>query len=454
MKKYIPYITAIVSLLCINKSSAQLTTRVIAEDLFIPWEMQFNPIDKHIWFTQKNGYICRVNPQTKKVDTLYHETNTTIQAEGGMLGLVLHPDFTNNPYVYVAYNYTQSGYKERVVRYTYNGTALGSPLILIDDIPSANFHNGSRLLIISNQLYITTGDATNTSTSQNINVINGKTLRINLDGSIPSDNPFIGSSVWSWGHRNAQGLAYGNNKIYSSEHGPANDDEVNILEKGRNYGWPNVEGYCNTPSEMTFCNDSNVVEPIIAWTPTIAVSGMVYYNHPMFPNFKNSLLMATLKNKNLYHLKLNNSNDGITSSDTIVEVTGDRLRAVCVDTDGRIYISTSNSKASGNSTFIDKIIEIYDPNYSSVSETLNSKNQQVVLFPNPTQADITVFTSMNSPTTVYDYSILNRLGQVVAKGSLGSGYNIISTSELASGMYWLQVVDNDTELSNTKFQKL
>ena len=454
MKRAILYIIVSMSASIINESFAQLTTRTIAEDLFIPWEMQYNSTDKHIWFTQKNGYICRVDPATKKVDTLYHEANTTIQSEGGMLGFALHPDFANNPYLYLAYNYTQSGYKERIVRYTYSGGTLGSPLILIDDIPSANFHNGSRLLILNNQLYITTGDATNTSTSQNVNVINGKTLRINLDGSIPSDNPFTGSAVWSWGHRNAQGLAYGNNRMYSSEHGPANDDEINILEKGRNFGWPNVHGYCNTPSEITFCTDSNVVEPIMAWTPTIAVSGMTYYNHPMFPDFKNSLLMATLKDKNLYHLKLNNTNDGITSSDTIIQVTGDRLRAVCTDPDGRIYISTSNSKADGSGPFVDKIIEIYDPNYSSIESTLKQKQEVVTIYPNPTSGDITAFANIETNTGSYTYSIVNNTGQTLQKGSIQKGYNTISTSALSAGIYWLQVSDGNKQLSSTKFQKL
>lgn len=454
MNRIVQYAVVILCLFNAHQSSAQMTTRTIAEDLFIPWEMVYNTTDSSIWFTQKNGYICKIDPKTKVIDTIYHETNTSIQSEGGMLGIALHPDFANNPYLYAAYNYTQSGYKERIVRYTYNGTSLGSPLILIDDIPSANFHNGSRLLIINNQLYITTGDATNKSTSQDVNVVNGKTLRINLDGSIPSDNPFTGSSVWSWGHRNAQGLAYGNGKIYSSEHGPQNDDELNILEQGRNFGWPNVEGYCNTAPEMTFCNDSNVVEPIMAWTPTIAVSGMAYYNHPMFPNLQNSLLMATLKNKNLYHLKLNSTNDGIASSDTIAMVSGDRLRAVCVDPDGRIYISTSNSNSSGNNSFIDKIIEIYNPNYSSILENLKNSQQAITLFPNPVQDEINAFTHMPAGEYSYDYTIVNSAGQAIAAGKLQNGHNIISTADMPSGIYWLQATGKNGQLISTKFQKL
>jgi hypothetical protein len=113
------------------------------------------------------------------------------------------------------------------------------------------------------KLLISTGDAANQSTPQNVNSLNGKVLRLNLDGTIPSDNPIVGNPLWSYGHRNAQGLVLGNGILYSSEHGPANDDEINIIEKGRNYGWPQVQGFCNSGSEQSFCSANNVKEPVI-----------------------------------------------------------------------------------------------------------------------------------------------------------------------------------------------
>jgi glucose/arabinose dehydrogenase len=348
-------------------TNAQMTTRVVKDNLFIPWEMVYGP-DNHIWLTQKNGYICRLDPTNGDMDTLYHETRTVIQSEGGMLGLALHPDFANNPYVYVAYEYMNGGaYTERIARYTYSSSSntLSGHTILLDNIQGANFHNGCRLLIVDDKLFITTGDATTASVAQDVNEINGKILRINLDASIPTDNPMAPSPVWSFGHRNPQGIVYANNKLYESEHGPNNDDEVNIIQTNRNYGWPNVEGYCNTPSEITFCNNNNVVEPLMAWTPTIAVSDIDYYDHPMFPALKKSLIMATLKDKKLYQLKLNGTLDGIASTATIAGLTSDRIRAICIGPDGNIFISTSNSNADG-STQIDKIIEIYDPSYSHV----------------------------------------------------------------------------------------
>src|SRR5690606_34559188 len=117
-----------------------------------------------------------------------------------------------------------------------------------------------------------------------------------------ADNPIAGSSIWSWGHRNPQGMVYANGMLYSSEHGPGSDDELNIIRRGRNYGWPTVNGFCNLPGEVAFCTDSNVAEPLVAWTPTLAVCGLDYYDGAMFPGWRGSLLMTTLKDSRLYTL--------------------------------------------------------------------------------------------------------------------------------------------------------
>src|SRR5690606_4359884 len=120
-----------------EKASSQMTTSVVADNLFIPWELVYGP-DDHIWFTQKNGYICKLEPKTGVIDTLYYESGTALVQESGMLGLALHPDFANSPYVYVAYNYQQSTVmKERIIRLTYDGTKLTTPTTLIEDIAGA-----------------------------------------------------------------------------------------------------------------------------------------------------------------------------------------------------------------------------------------------------------------------------------------------------------------------------
>ncbi|SDJ80985.1 Glucose/arabinose dehydrogenase, beta-propeller fold [Pedobacter sp. ok626] len=329
----------------------EIKTRIVSAGLSHVWEMVYGP-DQQLWITERGGKISRVNPQTGAVTLLLNVPDVVADGEGGLLGMAINPQFTTNPWVYVVYNYNAGGYKEKVVRYTYSGNTLNSPLTILDQIPASSIHNGSRLLVSSDQkLFITTGDASTASNAQNTGSLSGKILRVNMDGSIPADNPFPNSRIWSFGHRNPQGLVQVGDKLYASEHGPNNDDEVNLILKGRNYGWPNVEGFCDKSAEQTFCTANNVVEPLMAWTPTIATSGLTYYNSGLIPAFKNSLLLLSLKGSKFTQLKLNDGGDKILGSkDFFVNQYG-RLRAICQSPDGKIYIGSSN----GND---DKIVEI------------------------------------------------------------------------------------------------
>jgi PQQ-dependent dehydrogenase (s-GDH family) len=323
---------------------------ILTQNLQHPWEILWGP-DNFIWMTERGGRISRVNPSGGAVTTVFTIPDVVSQGEGGLLGMALHPQFTANPFVYVVYNYNNNGYKEKIVRYSYNGATLALPTILLDNIKASSIHNGCRLLIVDDKLFITTGDAADQSLPQDTSTLNGKILRLNLDGSIPADNPFPNNAVWSFGHRNAQGLVMANGNLFSSEHGPTSDDEINIIEKGRNYGWPTVNGYCNSSGEQSFCSANNVKEPIEAWTPTIAVCGMDYYNADQILQWKNSLLVTTLKGSRLYQLKLNNTKTDIIESKEFFTNTYGRLRDICIAPNGKVYISTSNGSD-------DKIIEI------------------------------------------------------------------------------------------------
>lgn len=443
-------------LLCTITAQAQATfqTRVVKENLFILWEILWGP-DDHIWLTQKNGFICRLDPETGAMDTLWHQTNTHIKSEGGMLGLAVHPQLlSGQPYVYVAYEYLSgSTYLERIQRLTYNAgsNTLGSPLTLLDSIPGASFHNGCRLLIADNYLWITTGDATVAERAQDVASLNGKLLRMNLDGTVPADNPIAGSYVYSWGHRNAQGLVYANNRIYSSEHGPATDDEINLIQKGRNYGWPNVAGFCDQPSEMTFCTDSNVVAPLYAWTPTIATSGIDYYDHPMFPGWQQSILMTTLKDSRLYRLKLGSDLESIDSVLTVPGVSFGRLRDVCVSPDGRVFVSTSNSSASGTGAYVDKIIELADTTALGISEI---PVPGIRLTPNPARDQI-MLTFDEGLQHSASYAITDVQGRVVLRGRLAGGtmQTAIRVQSLPAGSYWLRLSGGGKSKGVLRFEK-
>jgi PQQ-dependent dehydrogenase (s-GDH family) len=329
-----------------NTTPTGIVTRVLTQDLSYPWEILWGP-DNFIWATERGGKISRINPESGAITPVVTIAEVSSQNEGGLLGMALHPDFSANPYVFVVYNYNNAGsYREKVVRFSYNGSTLTNPVILVDNIAAAGIHNGSRLLISADQkLFISTGDAANTSLPQDNNSLNGKVLRINLDGSIPSDNPNPASAVWTKGHRNIQGLVFAGNTLFASEHGPESDDEINIIEKGRNYGWPNVRGACNESSEQSFCSANNIRESIRSWTPTIATCGIDYYNHDLIPQWKNSLLMATLKNSRLVQLKLNASQNSITELAEFFTNSYGRMRDLCISPEGRVYICTSNGSA-------------------------------------------------------------------------------------------------------------
>ncbi len=336
----------------VTPGSVTIKDSVIATGLNFPWEILWGS-DNFIWMTERGGKISRINPATGSVTLLHTISEVVATGEGGLLGMVLHPNFSTTPHVFVAYNYNSGGYKEKIVRFTYSGTALTSPVTIIENIAAASIHNGCRLIITPDlKLFITTGDAANQALPQNTSSTSGKVLRLNLDGTIPADNPVAGNPYWSLGHRNPQGLVFANNILYSSEHGPSTDDEVNIIEKGRNYGWPNVPGFCDAGAEQTFCTANNVREPVKAWTPTIAVCGLDYYNNDLIPQWKNSLLLVALKESRLYQLKLDASNTGISSTTEYFAGNYGRMRDVCVSPAGKVYICTSNG---GNN---DRVIEV------------------------------------------------------------------------------------------------
>ena len=342
-----------------SDAKGRLQTRVLNNTLNFPWEIVWGP-DNFIWFTEREGRVKRMNPRTGAVTlvaTIAEVASTT--NFNGLLGMALHPQFHRNPYVYVVYNYFGAGgaYLEKIVRFTYNGTTLTSPKTLVDGIVGkigGDFiHNGSRLVIGPDmKLYATTGDANlRFELPQNTASLNGKVLRINLDGSIPLDNPY-GNAVWSIGHRNSQGLTFGMGRLYNSEHGETTNDEINIISRARNYGWPYVEGYCDSPEERTFCNVNYVREPIYAWTPTVAPSDMEFYDCNKIPEWKRSLLVTFLKDRRLRVMKLNTNGTSIQNvQDYFVQEFG-RLRDVAISPDGKVYLSTDN----GNNG--DMIIEV------------------------------------------------------------------------------------------------
>ena len=173
-----------------------------------------------------------------------------------------------------------------------------------------------------------------------------------------------------------------NGITYISEHGPTSDDELSILEPNRNYGWPTVTGYCDSPPEVNFCNNNNVVEPIATWTPTIAPSDIIWYNHPAIPEFNNRLLMTVLKDKELLVFNFNAAGDSVISERSYLGNAFGRLRDICISPSGKIYLATNGASWSNSQPFTHSIVELSNNSFTTSAQNLSTKNE-VKVWPNP-----------------------------------------------------------------------
>lgn len=312
----------------------------LAKDLIVPWAIVFLP-DKTMLFNERAGRvrIYRNNQLILKPALIFKEADTTKKM--GLLGLVIHPEFNNNKYIYLSYNYREENKALlRVVRYRFQNDTLIQPTIIIDNISASPNHTGCRLKFGQDgKIYITTGDADIPKLAQDLKSLNGKILRVNYDGSIPPDNPFVKNDtvrkeVWSFGHRNTQGIAFqpGTGYLFNSEHGPNGGDEVNIINKGLNYGWPVIHHDDTMPG---------MISPLLEYTPSIGPSEALFYNGEAFPLMKGNLLIACLRGESILRIQLDK--EKIISQEILFKQQYGRIRALAIGPDGYIYFSTSQN---------------------------------------------------------------------------------------------------------------
>lgn len=333
------------------KEQSSLRVETLVSGLDTPWDLSWGP-DDVIWMTERRGVISRVNPSSGAV-TQVGEIDVVEQGESGLMGMAFHPDFDTQPYVYLAYSYGGSGrnIRNRLVRMRFDGTNLVSPETLLENVPGNRNHDGSRLTVGPDGfLYMTTGDAGRSALAQDLGSPAGKVLRLTLDGQPAPGNPF-GTLVYSFGHRNPQGIVFHptTGALYVAEHGPRDNDEVSRVEMGGNHGWPEVHGFCDgdTSGEEAYCRRNDVVEPLSAWTPTVGLSGADYYDDDRIPGWKGSLLVTSLRGVTLYRLSLSTDGASVAEREALFAGEYGRLRDVLVGPDGEVYLATSNRDGRG-----------------------------------------------------------------------------------------------------------
>lgn len=298
---------------------------VIAQNLTIPWAIE--KINDTFYITERPGTITKIEGGQAVRQRIELNKQLSQSAEAGLMGFVLAPDFLESNRAYAYYTYEdQTGQFNRIVSLLLEGNVWKEENVLLDKIPSGRVHHGGRLKIgPDGKLYATAGDALESSLAQNLNSLAGKILRMNLDGTIPTDNPNSNSYIYSYGHRNPQGITWApNGTMYASEHGNRANDEINKIEAGLNYGWPVIEGVEEQEGMVTpiFTSGSNNT-----WAP----SGMAYYNGKVY--------VAALRGNAIleFNLETGEQNHVVTGLGRIrdVFIDGDILYFVTNNTDGR-----------------------------------------------------------------------------------------------------------------------
>ncbi|HWL25484.1 MAG TPA: PQQ-dependent sugar dehydrogenase [Ureibacillus sp.] len=300
---------------------------VIAQNLNIPWSI--DRVNDTFYISERMGTITKIQGGQIVRQQVELKKKLSEAAEAGLMGFVLSPDFNESKRAYAYYTYDEnSGRFNRIVSLILENDLWKEETLLLDKIPSGNFHHGGRIKIGPDQkLYATAGDALNSPLAQDLGTLAGKILRLNLDGTIPSDNPFQKSYIYSYGHRNPQGLTWSSDgTMYASEHGNSANDEINKIEPGKNYGWPVIEGMQRREGMVTpiFTSGSNNT-----WAP----SGMAFYNGYLY--------VAALKGEAIFEFNLETGEQR-----KLVSGLG-RIRDVFIEGD-TLYFVTNNTDGRGN----------------------------------------------------------------------------------------------------------
>ncbi len=324
----------------------------VAKGLVHPWGMAFLP-DGRMLVTERPGRLRIVSPDGTVSEPVSGLPEIAAVGQGGLLDVVLHPDFANNNLVYLSFAEPGAGGQgTAVARGRLEGNALKDVETIFSQKPklSGGLHFGSRLVFAPDgTLYISMGDRGQMQRSQDNRNHQGTIARVNDDGSIPKDNPFVDSKdalpeIYTYGNRNVQGMALNpkTGVVWAQEHGPRGGDEVNILKSGANYGWPAITYGINYDGSV-ITNErkrAGMEQPVLHWTPSIAPSGMTFYDGDKFPDWKGDIFVGALRDRNLRRVKLDGDREA--GQETLLDELGERIRDVRTGPDGYLYVLTDS----------------------------------------------------------------------------------------------------------------
>lgn len=334
-----------------ENGAVQFRVETVIGNLEVPWSIVFAP-DGRMLFTERKGRVRVFENGKLRQEPLAVISDVEPTGESGLMGLTLHPKFAENHLLYLSYAYKAEGQQwVRVVRFRETGNALVERQVIIENLPAAQYHAGCRLRFgPDGKLYITTGDATERALAQKLDSLAGKTLRLNDDGTVPPDNPFVGQQgarpeIWTYGHRNSQGLDWqpGTNLMFQTEHGPSGfdgpggGDEVNIVERGKNYGWPIID---HTKTQ------AGLESPLLEYTPAVAPASGMFYRGSAFLQFRGNFFFGCLRGETLMRVVLDGRR--VISQERLLDKQYGRIRDVAEGPDGALYFSTSNRDGRGS----------------------------------------------------------------------------------------------------------
>ena len=328
-------------------------TVTLARGINQPWGMAFLPGNQGILVTEKAGKI-RLYGDDLQPRLVSGVPDATEFGQGGLLDIAVHPDFINNGYIFLSFvGRSDLGLGIELARATLADGELKDLKVFFKAKPKSfgGRHFGSRLVFDNiGHLYMTYGDRGNRYNAQNLSTHEGAVFRFTADGAVPPDNPFVGNpealpEIYSYGHRNMQGAALHpeTGALWTHEHGPQGGDEVNIIRRGANYGWPVItygEEYGGGPVSA-LSEKEGMEQPVVYWVPSIAPSGMTFYTGEKFPRWQGNLFVGALRGAHLRRLTL--EGDRVIGQEILLSRLNERIRDVRNGPDGYLYILTDSS---------------------------------------------------------------------------------------------------------------